>query len=191
VTVRKTTTELTAYDEEPRWKALELRASQLRHRASVTSSAADADRWLEEAAALTGGLCRVKVGGYSEAEAQDRRARAEDVLHSVRAALKGGCVPGAGQALYWASLALPGTEGAAVLRRALEAPRRLLARGPCPECTGDPWLGYDPLQGRVRNLGEAPGVYDACEVVVGALEAAVSTAVALIPTGALVSLSNG
>lgn len=188
-TVRADRTELVAYDEAARWEALELRARQLRHLADRSPSEADADRWREEAAALSGGLCRLKVGGPTEAVAQERRARAEDVLHSVRAALSGGLVPGAGHALYWASQALPDTDGGRLLRAAMARPRSLLARGPLPD-SYDPWVGWDPVAGALRPLCNDPAVVDAYGVVAEALKTAVSTAATLIPVGGLISLGK-
>jgi len=55
---------------------------------------------------LTGGVALIKVGGSSEAEMEERKARVEDAINAVKAAIDEGVVAGGGAALLHASKSL-------------------------------------------------------------------------------------
>jgi chaperonin GroEL len=183
VTVGRDRTEILSYpDAEDR---IAVRVEELLLRAGNTSSDYDRDRYRSRAAAMDGGLCILKVGGYTNAEAVERRSRVEDALHAVRETLTTGVVPGAGRAFQIAGLhpGLLGTPGGRVLARALEEPLRVLcARAGVPFSVlpevppDDPWTGWCPVRGGVVDFGDAPAVVDPTGVVLGALRAAVSVA---------------
>ncbi len=76
----------------------------------------------------------INVGAATETEMKEKKARVEDALHATRAAVEEGIVAGGGVALIRAqkaldTLKLEGDEaiGAAIVRRAIEAPLRTLA----------------------------------------------------------------
>tara|TARA_B100000131_G_scaffold323086_1_gene379722 strand:- start:8192 stop:9781 length:1590 start_codon:yes stop_codon:yes gene_type:complete len=52
---------------------------------------------------LTGGVAMIKVGGASETEVAERKARVEDAINAVKAAIDEGVVPGGGSSLLHAS----------------------------------------------------------------------------------------
>jgi chaperonin GroEL len=52
---------------------------------------------------LTGGVAMIRVGGASETEVHERKARVEDAINAVKAAIDEGVVPGGGSALLHAS----------------------------------------------------------------------------------------
>lgn len=54
----------------------------------------------ERLALLTSGLVKLEIGGSSEAEANERKDRAEDCYFAVKSALEEGIVPGGGFTLY-------------------------------------------------------------------------------------------
>jgi len=56
------------------------------------------DRNQDRLAKLTGGVCRIKIGGYTKAEVLERKQKAEDALAALNAAIMGGVVPGGGVA---------------------------------------------------------------------------------------------
>lgn len=60
----------------------------------------------ERIAKLTGGAATFLVGGASESEVEEKKARVEDAINAVRAALLEGVVPGGGAALIHASSCL-------------------------------------------------------------------------------------
>ncbi len=53
----------------------------------------------ERVAKLAGGVAVIKVGAATEIEMKEKKARVEDALHSTRAAVEEGVVPGGGVAL--------------------------------------------------------------------------------------------
>jgi chaperonin GroEL len=155
----------------------------------------------ERLAKLTGGVAVVRVGGASDAEISERLDRADDAVNAVRAAGTAGILPGGGAAYLHAAKILPhgktSEERAAnrILRAALASPtirivsnagqdgRMMAAR------LGDersPVTGYDAQAGVLCDLMKA-GIVDAAQVVVSALEAAVSVAALLLTTEVVVA----
>ena len=163
----------------------------------------DRDRLNERRAALEGGLCVMQIGAYTEMELKEKRARVEDALGSIRAALTDGIVPGGGIAYLEASEGVRANipeaatpeQGAGwrIVAEALRAPLRLLVGNAGKDGaymvehlqalrqTDDTgWLGWDALTDKVRNLGEGDLVVDPTKVVCSVIEAAVSAAATLI-----------
>src|SRR5262249_59504138 len=74
------------------------------------------------------------VGGATEAEMKEKKARVEDALNATRAAVEEGIVPGGGVAYIRAlsaleKLRLDGDKqvGVSIIQRALEEPLRMIA----------------------------------------------------------------
>lgn len=176
----------------------------------------DTDKLNERIAKLSGGLCIMQVGGYTEAEMRERRARIEDALGSVRAALAEGVVPGAASTYhYCAAMLLLDLErgevegdieyvtGWKVLARALLRPVEVLSGNAGHQAAFtaqrllegyksgeiDPWQGWDANTGGLRNLADEPAVVDPLAVVRSVIEASVSSAGTLLTVEA--SLSKG
>ena len=175
------------------YESIEARVHVLRAERKRETSAHDREQLTERIAKLTDGFCVLRVGGVTEAEAKERRGRVEDALHAVRAALRDGIVPGAGMTYLLMASMLQGpgpsepANHAAVLalREALREPFRVLVSNsgvePAPLLEGlslpsDPWIGYDALAGKIRDLRETPVLADPWAVVLMALETAVSVA---------------
>lgn len=188
IIVGKNSTEIHGYPDET--GRVGARVRELVRRARESTSDYDSDRYRERSAALAGGLCTLKVGGYTNAEAQDRRSRVEDTLHAVQETLRTGVVPGAGRALHFVSTMpeLQETLGGRILARALEEPLRVLCHRSgeafptlsLPE--DDPWVGWCPVRRTVENFWEAPEVVDPLGVVLSSLRAAVSVACTTLTT---------
>ena len=155
----------------------------------------------ERLAKLTGGVAVVRVGGASEAEISERLDRADDAVNAVRAAGAAGILPGGGAAYLHAAKILPpgktSEERAAnrILRAALASPAirivsnagqdgRIMAARLADE--RNPVTGYDAQAGALCDLMEA-GIVDAAQVVVSALEAAVSVSALLLTTEVVVA----
>lgn len=95
--------------------ALRKRVKQIRQEMAQSSSEYDKEKLQERIAKLTGGTAVIYVGAHTEAEMKEIKARVEDALNSVRAALpktpptdvsekekrkyQGGILPGGGTAL--------------------------------------------------------------------------------------------
>ncbi len=80
-------------------KAIKGRVSQIRAQIEETSSDYDREKLQERVAKLAGGVAVIKVGASTEMEMKEKKARVEDALHSTRAAVEEGVVPGGGVAL--------------------------------------------------------------------------------------------
>ena len=65
----------------------------------------------ERVAKLAGGVAVIKVGAGTEIEMKEKKARVEDALHSTRAAVEEGVVPGGGVALVRALQKVEGLTG--------------------------------------------------------------------------------
>jgi chaperonin GroEL len=181
--------------------AIESRVAAIRRESEESDSEYDKEKLQERLSKLSGGVARIDVGAATETELKERKRRVEDALHSSRAALEEGVVPGGGVALLRAAAALDGLklEGDAafavdIVRRALEAPARQIAQnaGQDPSLAvrrtrqGKDAFGFDAATGEFGDLRKA-GVLDPAKVVTTALLNAVSVAAELITAEALVS----
>ena len=72
---------------------------QIRAQIEESSSDYDKEKLQERVAKLAGGVAVIKVGAATEVEMKEKKARVEDALHSTRAAVEEGVVPGGGVAL--------------------------------------------------------------------------------------------
>ncbi|MBE3123530.1 MAG: chaperonin GroEL, partial [Planctomycetes bacterium] len=107
------------------------RILQIRRQIEATTSDYDREKLEERLAKLTGGVAIIKVGGATESEVKEKKARVEDAMHATRAAVEEGIVPGGGVVCLRAIPALDaafkkarGDEklGVDIVRRALEEP---------------------------------------------------------------------
>jgi len=80
-------------------KAIEARVNQIRTQIEETTSDYDMEKLHERVAKLAGGVAVIKVGAATEVEMKEKKARVEDALHSTRAAVEEGVVPGGGVAM--------------------------------------------------------------------------------------------
>ena len=84
---------------------------------------------------MAGGVVVIKVGAPTEVEMKEKKARVEDALHSTRAAVEEGVVPGGGVTLVRAIEAAQTAQGdnedqnvgIALAVRAMSAPLRQIA----------------------------------------------------------------
>jgi len=180
---------------------LESRIAAIRREFEESDSEYDKEKLQERLSKLSGGVARIDVGAATETELKERKRRVEDALHSSRAALESGIVPGGGVALLRAASALDGLklEGDAafavdIVKRALQAPARQIAAnaGHDPSLAvrkilqGKGALGLDVATGEYGDLLKA-GIIDPAKVVTTALQNAISVAAELITAEALVS----
>lgn len=180
--------------------AVATRITQIRAQIEVSTSDYDREKLQERLARLAGGVAVIRVGAPSEAEMKARKDALDDALAATRAAIAEGIVPGGGLALLRAVPALlaheAGSEGdirtgLQILRRALEAPTRMIAENSAVDPgvvvarmlgeTGS--IGFDAATNAYVDLYEA-GIIDPTKVVRIALENAVSVASILLLTEA-------
>lgn len=109
------------------------RISQIRNQIEQTTSDYDKEKLQERLAKLTGGIAVINVGGATEAEVNEKKARVEDALNATRAAVEEGIIPGGGVAFIRTipkveelRKKLKGDEkiGVDIIAKAIEAPLR-------------------------------------------------------------------
>ncbi len=184
-------------------EAIEARCGQIRSAVENTSSDYDKEKLQERLAKLAGGVAVIKVGGVTETEVKERKDRVDDALHSTRAAVEEGIVPGGGAALLYSIRALEGLEGensdqnvgVNIIRKALETPLRQIVEnagedgavvaGKLKE-SKDINFGFDAQKEEYTDL-IAAGIIDPTKVVRTALQDAASVAGLLITTEAMVT----
>src|SRR5207237_650054 len=122
-------------------KAIQGRIGQIKKEMEATTSDYDKEKLQERLAKLAGGVAQVKVCAATEVEMKEKKLRVEDALHATRAAVEEGILPGGGVALIRAAKALDKIKGADddektgidIIRRAVEAPIKQIARHPGEE----------------------------------------------------------
>ena len=181
---------------------LKERIALIRNEIENTSSDYDRGNLEERLAKLSGGVAVLQVGAPTEAEAQEKKARADDALHATRAAVMEGIVPGGGVALLRAISALDHIKdisdeeavGVDIVKRAALAPAIAIANN-CGKQgnlivekvlheTGS--IGYNGLTDTIEDLLKA-GVIDPVLVTKSALKNAASIASLLLTVACLVS----
>jgi chaperonin GroEL len=167
---------------------------------------ADKDFMLERIASLTGGIGVIFVGGQTDLEQKELYDRVDDAVCAVRSALEEGILPGAGKALVDETAALLSEmvdinisdEHDAALKivvNALMAPfQQILANaGLKPSDVykdGTPvGHGYNLKTGKMGDLVEM-GVIDPLKVTRSALQNAISVAVTILSTNAIITMAR-
>ncbi|WP_191487919.1 chaperonin GroEL [Pseudomonas sp. FEN] len=181
-------------------EAIEARVQQIRAQIDTTTSDYDREKLQERLARLSGGVAVIRVGAPSEAEMKARKDALDDAICATRAAIAEGIVPGGGLALLKAVPMLAAEEahhegdfrtGLQILRRALEAPARIIAENSAVDAgvvvarmLAEPGnVGFDASANGYVDMYEA-GIIDPTKVVRIALENAVSVASILLLTEA-------
>ena len=181
---------------------IEGRIKQIRQEIEDTSSDYDREKLQERLAKLAGGVAVIKVGAPTEVEMKEKKARVEDALHSTRAAVEEGIVPGGGVALVRALQNIEDLTGdnedqnvgINIARRAMTSPLRQIA-----ENSGDEGAvvldkvrglsdnhGFNGATGEYGDMIEM-GIPDPAKVVRTALQSAASVAGLMITTEAMVA----
>ena len=163
----------------------------------------DKDFILERIASLTGGIGVIFVGGQTDLEQKELFDRVDDAVCAVRSALEEGILPGAGKALLEESAALEIDKtksdeynaAVMILKGALMSPflqilanAGLKAQDIYPE-------GIENGQGynlKTRTYGDLikMGVIDPLKVTRSALQNAVSVAVTILSTDAIITMAR-
>ena len=176
------------------------RVNQIKAEIERTDSDWDREKLQERLAKLSGGVCVIKVGAYTEVELKEKKHRIEDAISATRAAIEEGIVAGGGSALIHAvrvldELSLEGDEatGANIVRKAAAEPLRWIAENAGLEGyvavskvreleSGN---GLNAATGEYGDLIKA-GVIDPVKVTRSALRNAASIASMVLTTDTLV-----
>ena len=178
------------------------RINQIRNQIEETTSDYDTEKLQERLAKLAGGVAVINVGAATEVEMKEKKARVEDAMHTTRAAVEEGILPGGGVAFLRTMSTLDGLTlddpdeqiGVEIVRRSLEEPCRQIAENAGMEGSvvvnkvkqEAQNVGLDALVGEYKDLVEA-GVVDAKKVMRLAIQNAASVAGLMITTEALVA----
>ena len=184
-------------------KKIDERVSQLWEAHASSTKKPERDFLLERIASLTGGIGVIYVGGNTDLEQKELYDRVDDAVCAVRSALEEGVVAGAGKALYEVNVLdlVPEAESEEqmaamqILQHAIEAPlTQILANSGL--CLTNVYNGSEPLgygynvkTGQKGDLMEM-GVIDPFKVTRSALENAVSVAVTILSTNAIVTMAR-
>ena len=183
-------------------KNIEGRVGQIRAQIEETSSDYDREKLQERVAKLAGGVAVIKVGAGTEIEMKEKKARVEDALHSTRAAVEEGVVPGGGVALVRALQKVEGLTGEnedqdvgiSLLLKAVSTPLRQIVANAGEESSvvldkikqGKGNFGFNAATGEYGDMIEL-GILDPAKVTRTALQAAGSVAGLMITTEAMVT----
>ena len=183
-------------------KTIEGRVQQIRTQIEETTSDYDREKLQERVAKLAGGVAVIKVGAATEVEMKEKKARVEDALHSTRAAVEEGVVPGGGVALLRAQTKAKAVKGdnhdqqigIDILVRALEEPIRQIVANAGEEPSvvvnkvieGEGNFGYNAQTGEYGDM-IAMGILDPTKVARFALQNAASVAGLLLTTECMVA----
>jgi chaperonin GroEL len=192
----------TIIDGEGKESEINGRITQIRAQMEETTSDYDREKLQERLAKLAGGVAVIKVGGATEIEVKEKKARVEDALHATRAAVEEGIVAGGGVALIRAQKALDGLKGdnadqdmgINILRRAIESPLRQIVANAGYESSvivnkiaenkGN--FGFNAATGEYGDLVEM-GIIDPTKVTRTALQNAASVASLMLTTECMVA----
>ena len=192
----------TVIDGAGKAKDIKSRIDQVRQQIESSTSDYDREKLQERVAKLSGGVAVIKVGAATEIEMKEKKARVEDALHSTRAAVEEGIVPGGGVALLRALKALEGMKGnnedqnigINIIRRSLQEPLRQIVNN----AGGEPSVIVNEVLNRKGNEGYNAatneygdmikmGILDPTKVTRSALQNAASIAGLLITTEAMIA----
>lgn len=182
---------------------IQARVKQIRRAIEETTSDYDREKLQERLAKLAGGVAVINVGAATEPEMKEKKMRVDDALHATRAAVEEGISAGGSVALLRTAKAidaltetLEGDEaiGAAIVRRAIEAPLRQLCANAGEEgalvvkevLKSKGGMGYNVATGKFEDLFKA-GVVDPTKVTRTALQNACSVSGLLLTTECMIS----
>ena len=181
---------------------IEGRVKAIRQQIEETTSDYDREKLQERVAKLAGGVAVIKVGAGTEIEMKEKKARVEDALHSTRAAVEEGVVPGGGVALVRALQKVEKVRGdnedqnvgLMILQRALTMPLRQIAGNAGEDGAvvldkvraGKGNFGFNAGTGEYGDMLDM-GIIDPAKVTRSALQAAGSVAGLMITTEAMIS----
>jgi len=182
-------------------KDVEARVAQIKAQALNATSEYDKEQLDKRAAALSGKVAVIKVGGVSEVEIEEKKFRFDDAVAATKAALAEGIVPGGGVTLVNLSKTLKTDNtnsyeaGRGLVKEALLAPFAQLMENAGKNAAALLAKLLDAKDGQGINVSDptdklvdmkATGVVDPVRVTTQAIQNAVSIAATAMTMGALV-----
>jgi len=189
-------------------KDLNARVEELWEAHKSTAVKSDKEFIMSRIASLTGGVGVIYVGGNTDLEQKELADRVDDAVCAVRSALEQGILPGGGLALYdqarWCGTQAIGktnrskTIAYAILEGALGAPMLQIFENAgytekeineFLDVPPPPQVGINVKSGEKGNLIDM-GIIDPLKVTNQALQNAVSVAITILSTNAIVTMAR-
>ena len=175
------------------------RVNQLWEAHRATKDKVVKDFILSRIASLTGGVGVIHVGGNTDLEQKELFDRVDDAVCAVRSALEEGILPGGGLALYKQGSINDGTPSRsksianAILEKALKSPLNQILNNAgaewSPKLNDDFNQGIDVKTGQEGDMIKM-GIIDPVKVTRNALQNAVSVAVTILSTNAIITMAR-
>jgi len=179
------------------------RIEQLRQAHAEAKKKEDKDFILSRIASLSGGIGVIYVGGNTDLQQKELYDRVDDAVCAVRSALEEGILPGGGTALLWARKCLRTDENASKNKRIAYAILRDAMMAPAEQILKNSGLTIGQIYSDDIEFGEGynlkteqhgdmmkMGVIDPFKVVRTSLENAVSVAVTIMSTNAIITMAR-
>lgn len=180
---------------------IKARIQQIRRELENSTSDYDKEKLEERIAKLSGGVAQINVGAATESEMKEKKARVEDALHAIRAAVAEGILPGGGVALLRCSseckprgLSEEEKVGYDIIVRACRAPLTSIANNAgddgsvvcekVSELEGN--TGYNAATSKYEDLVKT-GIIDPTRVTRSALQNSASVSTLLLTSDALIA----
>jgi chaperonin GroEL len=195
--------ETTIVDGSGTEEAIETRLHEIKDQIEKAESNYAREQLQQRLGKLAGGVAVINVGGYTEAEMNERKDRVDDAVHAVKAAIEEGILPGGGHALLCASTNVENDTlnssqemGYEIVRKSIRKPfYQILSNAGYnhEKCTlaalnveGNFELGWNlATENEVNMLSE--GIIDPTKVTRCALENAASAAGILLTTECVIT----
>ncbi len=181
---------------------IKARIKQIKAQIEKSTSDYDREKLQERLAKLAGGVAVLYVGAATEVELKEKKDRVDDALHSTRAAVEEGIIPGGGVAFIRSISALEKVKvanedqatGVEIVKRALEEPLRQISFNAGVEGSivvqrvkeGKDDFGFNARTETYENLKKA-GVIDPTKVARVAIENAASIASMVLTTECVIA----
>ncbi|MGA2141660.1 MAG: chaperonin GroEL [Brevinematales bacterium] len=181
---------------------IQARVKQIKKQVEDTTSDYDKEKLQERLAKISGGVAVIKVGAATEVELKEKKSRVEDALSATKAAIEEGIVLGGGVSLLKCQKSLDSLKsdnpeekvGIDIIRKALEAPMRLIADNAGIDGSvivykakeAKEGMGYNALTDEWVDMIKA-GIIDPAKVERTALQNAASIAGLLLITEVLIT----
>ncbi len=178
-------------------KEVSARIGLINSQAELATSDYERGEYEKRAAALSGKVAVIKVGGATETEIDEKKFRVDDAVAATKAALSEGIVSGGGVTLLNLSKEIKGTDaGATIVKNAMKAPfitimenaglnaQALLAQVEDSNKAGQGVDVMNPSAGLI-DLKKS-GIIDPARVTREAVQNAISIAATTITMGALI-----
>lgn len=205
VIVGRDSTVILKDDNEENNETIKKRVEELTHAHGLAKKKADREFILSRIASLTGGIGVIYVGGNTDLEQKELYDRVDDAVCAVRSALEEGILPGAGVALYDEGKRMMSDNDSdissskkiayAILVKALATPIvQILHNAGLSVDDVDTnkiggSMGYNIKTNEFGDLYKM-GVIDPLKVTRSALQNAVSVAVTILSTDAIVTMAR-